>query len=150
MPQSLVSLNVHVVFSTKNREPFIDRELAPRLHGYVGGIVRKAGSVLLTIGGVADHVHLLVSLGRQTCIADLVRDVKSNSSGWVHETFPDRAKFAWQAGYGAFTVSRSVIERVKGYIANQEEHHKKETFQQEYLRFLAEHDLEYDERHVWD
>jgi REP element-mobilizing transposase RayT len=150
MPQSLVSLNVHVVFSTKNREPFIDCELAPRLYGYVGGIVRKTGSVLLTIGGVPDHVHLLVSLGRQACIADLVRDVKSNSSGWVHETFPERAKFAWQAGYGAFTVSKSVIERVKGYIAKQEEHHKKETFQQEYLRFLAEHDLEYDERYLWD
>ena len=150
MPQSLVSLNVHVVFSTKNREPFIDADLTPRLYAYVGGVLRNTGSVLLAIGGVEDHVHLLASLGRQVCIADLVRDVKSNSSGWVHETFPDRAAFAWQSGYGAFTVSKSVIERVKGYIATQEERHKKETFQQEYLRFLAEHGLEYDERFVWD
>ena len=150
MPQSLVSLNVHVVFSTKSREPFIDADLAPRLYGHMGGILRNTGSVLLAIGGVADHVHLLVSLGRQSCIADLVRDVKSNSSGWVHETFPDRTRFAWQSGYGAFTVSKSVIERVKAYIAVQEEHHKKETFREEYLRFLREHGLEYDERYVWD
>ena len=150
MPQSLVSLNVHVVFSTKNREPLIDADLAPRLYAYMGGVLRNTGSVLLAIGGVEDHVHLLASLGRQVCIADLVRDVKSNSSGWVHEAFPDRAAFAWQSGYGAFAVSKSVIERVKGYIATQEERHKKETFQQEYLRFLVDHDLEYDERYVWD
>ena len=150
MPQSLVSLNVHIVFSTKHREPFIDGDLAPRLYGYMGGIVRNTASVLLAIGGVEDHVHLLVSLGRQVCIADLIRDVKSNSSLWVHETFPERAKFAWQSGYGAFTVSKSVVERVKGYIAIQEEHHKRETFQEEYLKFLKEHDLEYDERYVRD
>jgi REP element-mobilizing transposase RayT len=150
VPQSLVSLNVHLVFSTKNREPFIDRELAPRLYGYVGGIVRNTGSVLLSIGGVADHVHLLVSLGRQTCIADLVRDVKSNSSGWVHDTFSDRARFAWQAGYGAFAVSVSLLDRVKGYIANQEEHHKKQTFKEEFREFLRQHGIEWDERYVWD
>jgi REP element-mobilizing transposase RayT len=145
-----VSLNVHLVFSTKNRHPFIDRELAPRLYGYVGGIVRNTGSALLAIGGVEDHVHLLVSLGRQTCIADLVRDVKSNSSGWVHETFPGREKFAWQAGYGAFGVSVSFLERVKAYIASQEKHHKKETFQDEFRKFLTRHRLEWDERYVWD
>ncbi len=150
MPQSLVSLNAHVVFSTKHREPFIDSDLAPRLYGYVGGIVRNTGSTLLAIGGVADHVHLLVSLGRQTCIADLVRDVKSNSSGWVHKAFPDRAGFAWQSGYGAFTVSVSLLDRVKGYVAMQEEHHKKQTFKEEFVIFLREHGLEWDERYVWD
>jgi REP element-mobilizing transposase RayT len=150
MPQSLASLNVHIVFSTKNREPFIDADLAPRLYGYMGGIIRNTGSTLLTIGGIADHVHLLVSLGRQACIADLVRDVKANSSGWVHETFPTLARFTWQLGYGAFSVSKSVIERVKAYIANQEEHHKQETFQEEYLHFLREHEIEWDERFVWD
>jgi REP element-mobilizing transposase RayT len=150
MPQSLVSLNIHIVFSTKNREPFIDDVLAPRLYGYMGGIVRNTGSVLLAVGGIEDHVHLLVSLGRQVCIADLVRDVKSNSTGWVHDTFPDRAAFAWQAGYGAFSVSKSVIKRVERYIAVQREHHTRETFREEYLRFLREHGLEYDERYVWD
>ena len=150
MPQSLVSLNVHVVFSTKNREPLIDRELAPRLYGYLGGIVRNTGSVLLAVGGVEDHVHLLVSLGRQSCVSDLVRDVKSNSSAWVHETFPDRARFAWQSGYGAFTVSVSLLARVREYIANQEDHHKKQTFQEEFREFLRRHGIEWDERYVWD
>jgi REP element-mobilizing transposase RayT len=145
-----LSLNVHVVVSTKNREPFIDADLAPRLYGYIGGIIRNTGSVLLAIGGIADHVYLLVSLGRQACIADLVRDAKSNSSSWVHETFADRAQFAWQSGYGAFGVSANVLDRVKGYIANQEEHHKREPFQEEYRRFLREHNLEFDERYVWD
>jgi REP element-mobilizing transposase RayT len=150
MSQSLVSLNVHVVFSTKNREPFIDNDLAPRLYGYMGGIIRNTGSVLLASGGVEDHVHLLVSLGRQVCIADLIRDVKSNSSSWVHVTYPARAKFGWQSGYGAFSVSKSVIGRVKGYIAIQEDHHKRETFQVAFRRFLTDHEIEWDERYVWD
>lgn len=150
VPQSLISLNVHVVFSTKHREPFIDRDLAPRLYAYVGGIVRNTGSVLLAVGGIEDHVHLLVSLGRRVCIADLVRDVKSNSSGWVHETFPDRSAFAWQSGYGAFGTSLSLLDRVRAYIADQEEHHKRESFQDEFRTFLTRHGLEWDERYVWD
>jgi REP element-mobilizing transposase RayT len=150
MPQSLVSLTTHIVFSTKHREPFIDPELTPRLYGYLGGIIRKTDSVLSAVGGVADHVHLLVSLGRQVSIADLVRDVKARSSGWVHETFPDRTAFAWQAGYGAFSVSRSVLGRVEAYIANQEEHHKRQTFQDEFRAFLRDHDIEWDERYIWD
>jgi putative transposase len=150
MPQSLVCLNNHVVFSTKNREPLIDAELAPRLYGYIGGIVRNTGSVLLAVGGIEDHIHLLVSLGRTTSIADFVRNVKTNSSLWVHETFPERSAFGWQSGYGAFSVSKSVIPRVKDYIAMQREHHRRETYQEESLRFLREHDLEYDERYLWD
>jgi REP element-mobilizing transposase RayT len=150
MPQSLVSLNAHIVFSTKHREPFIDADLAPRLYGYIGGIIRNTGSVLLAAGGVEDHIHLLVSLGKQACLSDLVRDVKSNASSWVHDTFPGRSKFSWQSGYGAFSVSKSIIPNVKGYIATQEERHKKETYKEELLRFLKEHDLEYDERYLWD
>jgi REP-associated tyrosine transposase len=150
MPQSLVSLTNHIVFSTKNREPFIDAELAPRLYGYVGGIVSNTKSVLLASGGVEDHIHLLVSLSRTISIADFIRIVKTNSSLWVHETFPDRSRFAWQSGYGAFSVSKRIVAQVKGYIANQKEHHKKETFKEEYLRFLKEHVLEYDERYLWD
>ncbi|MBA4187287.1 MAG: transposase [Planctomycetaceae bacterium] len=150
MPQSLVSLNVHIVFSTKNREPFIDADLAPRLYGYMGGVISNTGSVLINIGGVTDHVHMLVSLGRQSCIADLVRNVKSNSSRWVHDTFAEKSQFAWQGGYGAFTVSLSLIARVKAYIANQVEHHKRETFQDEFRTFLKQHGLDYDERYVWE
>jgi putative transposase len=150
MPQSLVSLTNHVVFSTKNREPFIDADLVPRLYGYIGGIVQNTKSVLLAVGGIEDHVHLLVSLGRTTSIADFIRNVKTNSSLWVHETFPERSAFGWQSGYGAFSVSKSVIPRVKDYIAIQRDHHRRETYQEEFLRFLREHDLEYDERYLWD
>jgi REP element-mobilizing transposase RayT len=139
VPQSLVSLYVHVIFSTKHREPTIDADLAPRLYGFVGGIIRQTGSALITIGGVEDHVHLLVSLGRQTPIADLVRDIKSNSSKWVHEMFPDRSAFARQAGYGAFAVSVSLVDRVKAYIAGQKEHHKEHSFQDEFRTFHRKH-----------
>jgi REP element-mobilizing transposase RayT len=150
MPQSLVSLHIHLVFSTKNRESLITSELAPRLYGYLGGIARGADSPLIAIGGVADHVHILVSLGRQTCIADLVRDLKANSSGWVHDTFPDCSEFAWQAGYGAFAVSKSNVEAVKAYLVKQEEHHRKQTFQDEYREFLRRHEIEWNEKYVWD
>src|SRR5881392_3511798 len=107
MPQSFAAVHLHVVFSTKNREARITPELAPKLYGYIHGIVGAGSGVLLAAGGVADHVHLLVALGRQTGIAELVRLVKSNSSRWVHETFPLHRDFAWQNGYGAFSVSRS-------------------------------------------
>jgi len=109
MPQSLASLNVHLVWSTKHREPCITPDLSVRLYPFVGGIVRKRGCVLSLIGGMPDHVHLLVSLGRETCVADLVRDVKSISSQWVHDQFPTRRAFAWQSGYGAFAVSFSNV-----------------------------------------
>ncbi len=150
MPQSLVSLQVHLIFSTKSRDPFITADLAPRLYGYIGGVARETGSVLLAAGGMPDHVHLLVSLGREVCVADLVRDVKSNSSRWVHDTFPDRSQFAWQAGYGAFAVSISMAGKVRAYIAHQERHHRRRTFQDEFREFLKAHEIERDERYVWD
>ena len=150
MPQSLVSLHVHIVFSTKHREALITPELVPRLYGYLGGIARGADSPVVAIGGVPDHVHILVSLGRRTCVADLVRDLKANSSGWIHEEFAGLVKFAWQAGYGAFAVSKSNVEAGKAYIANQEEHHKKQTFKDEYREFLRRHEIEWDEKYVWD
>jgi REP element-mobilizing transposase RayT len=149
MPQSLASLHIHIVFSTKHREPLITPDVASRLYGYIG-IARGIDSPLVAIGGVADHVHLLVSLGRQTTIADLVRDLKANSSGWVHEEFPALAQFAWQDGYGAFAVSKSNVEAVKAYIANQEKHHTRQTFQDEYREFLRLHEIEWDEKYVWN
>jgi putative transposase len=150
VPQSLASLHVHIIFSTKNREPYITPELMPRLHAYMGGVVREIGSVPVCIGGMPDHVHLLVSLGRQACVADLVRDVKANTSRWTHETFDNHRCFAWQAGYGAFAVSITAVEKVCAYIQNQERHHAKRTFQDEYREFLQTHKIEFDERYVWD
>ena len=124
MPQSFGCLHVHIVFSTKNREPFLSPELTPDLYPYMGGILRNTGSRLIEIGGMANHVHLLVSLGRESCVADTVRDVKANSSRWVHENFPGRTAFAWQAGYGAFAVSFSGVAAVREYIQNQAVHHQ--------------------------
>ena len=150
MPQSFGCLHVHIVFSTKNRESLLTLDLTPELYPYIGGILRNTGSRLIEIGGIADHVHLLVSLGRQSCVADTVRDVKANSSRWIHEKFPQRAAFAWQAGYGAFAVSFSGVAAVGGYIQNQAEHHQGQSYQDEFRGFLRRHEIEWDERYVWD
>ncbi len=150
MPQSLMCLYVHVVFSTKGRAPLITAELQPRLYEYMGGILRADKNCLLAAGGIADHVHLLVSLSREMAVADTVRAVKALSSKWIHETFPEHAAFAWQAGYGVFGVSFSQRESVKGYVARQEKHHGTQSFQDEYRALLRRHEIEYDERYVWD
>ncbi|MDA0835703.1 MAG: IS200/IS605 family transposase [Planctomycetota bacterium] len=150
MTQSFVCLHVHVVFSTKNRQPFITDDLAPRLYDYMGGVVSNRGGKLLTAGGVADHVHLLISLHKEMAMSEFVRIVKSNSSKWIHETFAELKSFAWQTGYGAFGVSFSDLARVKRYIANQQEHHRRQTFKEEFLELLRRHDMEFDERYLWD
>ncbi|HZU38636.1 MAG TPA: IS200/IS605 family transposase [Gemmataceae bacterium] len=150
MPQSFGSLYVHLVFSTKGRQPWIDADLESRLYEYMGGILRAEKSALLAAGGMPDHLHLLVSLSRELSIADTLRLIKANSSKWIHETFPERQQFAWQAGYGAFSVSFSNLPQVKGYIARQAEHHRVRTFQDEFREFLRRHELEWDERYVWD
>jgi REP element-mobilizing transposase RayT len=150
MPQSVASLHVHLVFSTREREPWISAELAPRLYEYIGAIVRAHNSRLIAAGGMPDHVHLLVSFGRELAVADAVRLVKSNSSKWLHESNPDLYQFAWQAGYGAFAVSYSHVERVRGYILRQEEHHRGRTYQEEFRALLRKHRIEYDERYIWD
>jgi REP element-mobilizing transposase RayT len=150
MPQSFTSLHYHLIFSTKAREPFIDAALRPRLYEYIGGILRAHDSVLLAAGGMPDHVHLLVSLGKERAIAEILRIIKANSSRWVHETFLDRQAFAWQTGYAAFTVSLANLDSVKAYLAGQEEHHRKRTFKEELIAFLRRHRIEYDERYLWD
>jgi REP element-mobilizing transposase RayT len=150
MPQSFASLHYHIVFSTKNREHFLDCALQPRLYEYVGGTLRQHNGVLLAAGGMPDHIHLLVGLHREMSVADAVKLVKANSSKWIHESFPDRAAFAWQTGYGAFTVSYSNMEQVKRYIGGQEEHHRTRTFKEEFIAFLRRHNIEYDERYLWD
>ena len=149
MPRSLAAVYLHVVFSTKHREPHITADLAPRLHAYIGGVLRGNKHLLLTSGGMPDHVHLLVSMGREQSIAEMVGSVKGSSSRWVHDTFPEAA-FAWQAGYGAFSVSSSHLDVVRRYIDHQPEHHATRTFQDEYREILHKHGIAFDERYVWD
>jgi putative transposase len=150
MPQSFVSLHYHLIFSTKGREPLIDDELRPRLVEYVHGILRREGARLRVAGGMPDHAHWLVTLHQSLPVADAVRMIKSCSSKWVHETFPRRRAFAWQAGYGAFTVSHSNLPTVDAYIRRQDEHHRTTTFRDEFLAFSRRHRIEYDERYLWD
>lgn len=136
----------HIVFSTKNREAFINDP--ETMHKYIGGIVRNMGGRTLGVGGPADHVHILVGLPPKMCVADAVRTVKSNSSKWVNEKTD--GGFAWQTGYGAFSVSRSAREQVQKYIASQLEHHRATSFQEEFLAFLQRHEIGYDPRYIWD
>jgi REP element-mobilizing transposase RayT len=151
MPQSFVSLHYHLIFSTKNRVPRISTEVQPRLFEYIGGILRAEGCVLEAAGAMPDHVHLLVSLNKQLSISEALRIIKASSSRWLHETFPDPlSDFTWQAGYGVFTVSASHREKVRAYLSRQAEHHRKMTFQEEFLAFLRRHGIEYDERYLWD
>jgi REP element-mobilizing transposase RayT len=151
MPQSFVSLHFHLIFSTKDRAPLISSEVQPRLFEYIGGILRAERSVLEAAGGVEDHVHLLVSLDQQLSVSTALRVIKAGSSRWVRETFPATLSgFAWQAGYGAFTVSHSHREKVRAYLSRQAEHHRTVTFQDEFLAFLRRHGIAYEERYLWD
>jgi REP element-mobilizing transposase RayT len=141
MPHTFASLLVHVVFSTKDRTPDLSAELSGRLFPYMGGIVRELRGAALIVNGPADHVHLLLSMPAAISVADLLRVLKTNSSRWVHEQFPARKRFGWQAGYGAFTVSGSRLEDVRRYIANQQTHHRRISFQEEFLTLLKRHGL---------
>jgi REP element-mobilizing transposase RayT len=151
MPQSLSSVYVHIVFSTKDRFPFLSNEdVRAQVHAFLGGIARKLHCPPVLVGGVADHVHMLVQLDRSISQSDLVRELKRGSNLWFQERFPEIPKFAWQAGYGAFSVSALNLENVRAYIANQSQHHAKISFQDEFRAFLEKHRLAYDERYVWD
>ena len=149
MPQSLSKVLVHLIFSTKQREPLIRPEIRSRLHAYIAGILDNLKSPSLQTGGVADHVHVLFALGRTISQAELVEEVKKSSSKWmkIEGGVPG---FSWQAGYGAFSVGESQAGTVVRYIQNQEEHHRKVTFQEEYRKFLERYKAVYDERYVWD
>jgi putative transposase len=150
MPHTFTCLLAHVIFSTKDRRPLLDKDLRPRLFPYMGGILREIGVTPLAINGPEDHVHVLLALTATMPLADAVRVMKTNSSRWVHEQWPQRRDFAWQSGYGAFTVSRSNREEVERYIATQEEHHRHLAFQEEYRAFLQRHGISFDERYVWE
>ena len=149
MPHSYVSNFVHYIFSTKQRFPFIDPELESRLWPYMGGIARENRMRALTIGGTADHVHALVSLPATMSVAKAIQLIKGGSSKWIHDQIPRYRKFAWQDGYGAFSVSASQMDAVIKYISRQKEHHRKRTFEEEFLEFLDKHGVEYDPRYVF-
>ncbi len=150
MAHTYTNLLIHIIFSTKDRRPFLDADLKPRLYAYLGGILRELDGTACLINGPADHVHILASLAAKHCLSDMMRVLKANSSGWVHENSPQHKDFAWQIGYGAFSVSHSNRAAVERYIANQEEQHRKVTFQEEYLAFLKKHGIPYDERYIWE
>lgn len=151
MSQSLSSVFLHIVFSTKERFPFLsDEDVRRQVHAFLGGIAKKLNCPPIVIGGVSDHAHILIQLGRSVSQADLVKELKRGSNLWIQERFPQIAKFAWQAGYGAFSVSASNVEAVCSYIANQPEHHAKVSFQDEFRAFLEKHGVPFDERYVWD
>ncbi len=148
MSSTHLSLHYHMVFSTKERRPWILDSWRERLHSYLGGILRGLNAVAQAIGGTTDHVHILAGLRATHCLADVLREVKSTSSGWVHKLVGTRL-FEWQDGYGAFTVSSSDVESVKQYIRGQKDHHRKRTFQEEYLELLRESGIDFDERFLW-
>jgi putative transposase len=147
---SFTSSLFHCVFSTKGRRPLITEDLQSRLWAYMGGIARDNRMKALTIGGVEDHVHILLSLPSTLAISKAIQLIKGGSSLWVHETFPEHRNFGWQEGYGAFSLDIALVERTTLYINSQAEHHRKQTFQEEFLAFLKKHNMEYDERYIWD
>lgn len=147
MPSTHTSLHYHLVFSTKDRVPFIDTSFQPDLHAYMGGIVRNLGGVPLQIGGIDDHAHLLVGLKASHRLDYFLRDVKAGSSGWTRREHNDG--FAWQPGYAAFSVSPSHLESAANYIRNQRDHHRAKDFKSEYLQMLRAGRIEFDEKYLW-
>ncbi len=150
MPQSLANIYIHLIFSTKDRHPFLTKKINPDLHAYMATVLTNLKCPATLINSVEDHAHILFNLTRTVTVALVVEDVKKSSSKWIKTQGPEFEKFAWQAGYGAFSVSESNTAKVANYIRNQEEHHRKITFQEEYRSFLTKHNMEYDERYVWD
>lgn len=149
MANTYTSLCYHIIFSTKNRTDYIKPEIENRVWAYVGGIARKHKMTALQIGGIEDHLHALVIAPPVYSPSQVAQFLKGDSSKWIHEEFPTMRGFAWQDGYGAFTVSKSNIQDVIDYIENQREHHRQKSFQEEYLAFLKKHSIEYDERYLW-
>ena len=149
MGSTLTTVNIHYVFSTKNRAKIIDTEIQPRLWAYIGGIARQNKMVAQAVGGTEDHVHLLITLPATMSISKAVQLIKAGSSKWIHDEFPGKSSFAWQTGYGAFSVSIGKLPQIKEYILRQEEHHRYQEFQKEYLKFLEKSGIEYDERYMW-
>lgn len=150
MSQSLASILIHIIFSTKNRQPFILPEIRKDLYDYIVGIARSCESHVHEIGGIEDHVHLLISLPRTLALCKILEEIKKGSSKWIKTKGSFFNDFAWQNGYGAFSIGQSNYENVRTYIQNQQEHHKKIAFQDEYRAILKKYHIIYDEKYVWD
>jgi putative transposase len=149
MAQTLVNLMVHVIFSTKNRKALITPHIEPELFAYIGGILRNHDSRLLAAGGTSNHVHLLISQSKNLGLSSLMKDVKKDSSAWIKTKGKEFRGFCWQDGYGAFSIGRSQVAKLHRYIANQKEHHRKQSFEDEFVRFLNKYGLEHDEQYLW-
>ena len=150
MPSTYCNLLYHVIFSTKQREPLVTPAWREELYSYIAGILRGQDGQALEIGGTPDHVHVVMRIRPDVSVSDMVRLVKANSSKWANERPDGAGRFAWQRGYGAFTVSVSQLEAVRQYVRSQEEHHRHRTFQEEFVEFLKRHGIEFDERYLWD
>ena len=148
MSSTHLSIHLHLVFSTKSREPWFAPEMLARVHSYMGGVIRQMNAVPNAIGGVADHVHLAVGLRATHYLPDVMRELKSESSRWVHQEL-GLAGFSWQEGYGAFSFAATSLEKVRRYIQHQEEHHRTTSFKEEYVKMLRRGMVEYDERYLW-
>jgi REP element-mobilizing transposase RayT len=148
MSSSYTNLLYHIIFSTKDRQPLITRDYQERLYEYIGGTIRGLGEISLAINGTEDHVHVPAKLRPDRALSDVLRDLKANASGWMHDLFPDLKDFSWQRGYDAFTVSQSHVDKVRDYIARQHEHHQTRSFREEFIRFLKTNGVEYDERYL--
>ena len=149
MPQSLVKILVHIVFSTKERQRIIAHEIEPQLYGYISGIITNNQGRMIVAGGDRDHIHLLASIGR-IGIAELVGDIKRDSSVWMKQQDTRYAEFYWQRGYGAFSIGQSQVPAVSRYIRDQKEHHKAQSYKDEFRALCAKYDVEIDERYCWD
>ena len=150
MPQSLVKNYLHITFSTKNRQPFIDDKIEDELFSYLGGICKNHECNPIIVGGYKNHIHILCLLSRKIALMKLIEELKAHSSKWIKTKGSDFNKFYWQHGYGSFSVNPKEVEIVKEYIQNQASHHQKVTFQDEYRSFLKKYNVDYDERFVWD
>jgi putative transposase len=149
MAATLTNLLYHIVFSTKDRRPLIRDAFRDELEKYIAGIVRNHGGILLGIGGMPDHLHVIIKLKPDRSVAEIVRLIKANSSKWVNERYGEPGRFAWQSGYGGFSVSQSQFDVVRAYVRNQKAHHRTRSFQDEFRDFLSKHAIEFDERYLW-
>jgi putative transposase len=151
MPQSLANVLLHIVFSTKDREPFLeDERMRAEMHTYLAGILKNLDSPAIVINGTADHVHILCRMSRKYSISKILEEMKSQPSSWIKQKGSRYRNFYWQGGYGAFSVSQSMVDHVRVYIQNQEEHHKRISFKDEFRALCRKHEVEWDERYVWD
>lgn len=150
MPQSLSHVILHIVFSTKNREPSLDAGIRPRMHAYLATVCRDCDCEAYRVGGVADHVHIATGLARTITPADLLEKIKKTSSAWIKQQGDQYRSFFWQSGYGAFSIGRSQLDSLIRYVDNQERYHRNKTFQEEYRELLRKYEVDFDERYVWD